>query len=69
MARPRRQYTLAPEVAAMVKHHADTYWNGNESAAAEDLLRAGHKAQREETIKSLAYAGVGTAALIVLLVL
>lgn len=69
MARPRRQYTLAPDVAAMVKRHADRYFHGNESAAAEDLLRAGGQAQRQETVKSMAYASVATAALLVLLVL
>lgn len=69
MARPRRQYTLSPDVAAMVKAHADRYHNGNESAAAEALLRAGRQAQRQETIKGMAYAAVATAAIFIFLVL
>lgn len=69
MARPRRQYTLAPDVAAMVKAYAEAYHGGNESAAAEALLRAGRQAQCEETVKGMAYAAVATAAIVVFLVL
>ena len=66
VARLRRQFTLDPETVQILERYAEDYHNGNVSKAADELLKKGRQLERIELAKSLAYAGLGTAALLIL---
>lgn len=65
MARPRRNYTLAPETVEAIERFAHKYFNGNQSAAADHLIQAAMRHARQEATEGLVYAGLGTAVLVV----
>jgi len=69
MARPRRNFTLAPATLEKIERYAQRYCNGNLSEAADQLMAQGYETMIQETKKGMAYAAVGAAALLVILVL
>jgi len=69
MARPRRNFTLDPSTLEKIERYAERYCNGNLSEAADQLMAQGYDQVIQETKKGMAYAAIGAAALLVILVL